>query len=67
MAKESSDDMHMEYRWVNDAHHRSHCIPIPKAQWDTHKAELDDLYLRRGMCLDDLMNFMREKHGFAPK
>ncbi|KAI7782701.1 hypothetical protein LA080_013037 [Diaporthe eres] len=62
MAEEYSNGMHMQYRWVTDAPSRSQ--RIPKAHWDTHKAELGDLYY--AMSLDDLMAFMKEKHGFAP-
>ncbi|KAG6367673.1 hypothetical protein INS49_001867 [Diaporthe citri] len=62
MAAEYSDGKHMQYRWVTDAPSRSQ--RIPKAYWDTHKAELGDLYY--AMSLDDLMTFMKEKHGFAP-
>lgn len=62
MAVECSDGMHMQYRWVNDAPRRSQ--RVPKAHWDTHKAELQDLY--HEMSLDDLMGLMKEKHGFAP-
>jgi hypothetical protein len=38
--------------------------PIPKAKWDEHKEELCSLY--KEMTLDELMEYMKNEHGFEP-
>jgi Clr5 domain/Ankyrin repeat len=39
--------------------------PISGAEWQKHKATIEDLYMTKGMKLADLMQTMKMNHGFS--
>ncbi|OCL09341.1 hypothetical protein AOQ84DRAFT_375923 [Glonium stellatum] len=49
-----------QFRWKDQATPRAK--PLPSEKWEEHKEELRDLYQKK--TLDNLINVMKDKHGF---